>query len=135
MVVVRSARQQKTAAVVERVLNEQLASGRLRNRWIDNGRAISIRDVQVTSDLQIARVTWEPIHHTADNKRMQFALENSKGILQKEVNAYLRQRIHARLEFRRLDQRPTYNTDGSELFQALTKDQEERDRARKMFDD
>ena len=53
------------------VLNENLARGVVRDRVLRDGQAVSIIDVQVTRDLQIARCFWEPIgQHDANRKNI-----------------------------------------------------------------
>ena len=85
------------------VLAEGLAQGVVRDRVLRDGRAVSLVDVHVTRDLQLARCFWEP-HHEDDFEphrleRLQASLERRRGVLRSHVNSYLRQRIAAQLDF------------------------------------
>ena len=78
------------------VLAEGLARGVVRDRTLQNGQAISVMQVEVTKDLQLARVFWEPMDFAAtaaDTARLQRALHRRRGVLVNHVNAYLRQRV------------------------------------------
>jgi ribosome-binding factor A len=99
----QSRRAQRTASTVHRALAEGLARGSvLRDRVLDNGRAISVMQVEMTRDLHLARVFWEPMEFdasAADTARLQRALDRRRGVLASHVNGYLRQRIAPTLEF------------------------------------
>ena len=56
--------------------------------------------VEVSPDLSITRVLWEPLDDTADVLRLQTALEKRRGFLSQYANSYLGLKRATRLEFR-----------------------------------
>ena len=83
-------------------LAEGLARGVVRDRALRDGAAVSIVQVEVSRDLQIARVYWEPMDDRDDPERLRRALDRRRGVLLHHVNAYLRQRVAPSLEFHQI---------------------------------
>lgn len=95
----KSKRQAPQAAVIHRVLAEGLSRGVVRGRALQNGRAVSIVGVDLSANLAIARVHWEPTEEGAPVRPLQSALERASGRLRVHVTDHLRQRIAPVLEF------------------------------------
>ena len=83
-------------------LAEGLARGVVRDRALRDGAAVAIVQVEVSRDLQIARVYWEPMDDRDDPERLRRALDRRRGVLLHHVNAYLRQRVAPSLEFHQI---------------------------------
>ena len=90
----------QTAAKIHRLLSETLARGVVgRSSALQDGRAIAINRVEITSNLQLARVHWEPMGGDAPVRKLSAALERKRGFLGAHVNSFLRQKFGTRLEF------------------------------------
>jgi ribosome-binding factor A len=133
---VASPRQLKVAKAIHRVLTEYLASGALRSKPLNGGAALALTDVHVTSNLQLARVRWEPLTDDVPTDLIAKALGNLRGHLQSHVNDHLRQRIHARLEFElHVPQHAKLGIHPETMLDALTRDELERDQRRRELAD
>ena len=61
----------QTAAKLHRLLSEALARGVVgRSSALQDGRAIAINRVEITSNLQLARVHWEPMGGDAPVRKL-----------------------------------------------------------------
>jgi len=90
----------RTAEKIHQLLSEALSRGIIgRSSALDDGRAISISRVVVTTDLQHAKVYWEPMRDGAPVDKLGAALERKRGFLCAYINSYLRQRMGAKLKF------------------------------------
>ena len=92
-------RQGTQAAKIQRVLAEGLARGVVRDRVLRDGNAVSILWVDVSSDLQVARIYWEPTQEGSQVRPLQRALQRRRGQLVQYITSFVRQRIAPRLEF------------------------------------
>jgi ribosome-binding factor A len=84
-------RQQGVAATVREALDVTLASGVVKDTGFADGAAVHVRDVQISKNVLIARVLWEPQHERYDPAAVQRALTRKRGILRQHVNSYLNQ--------------------------------------------
>uniref|UniRef100_A0A7S0Q000 Ribosome-binding factor A n=1 Tax=Coccolithus braarudii TaxID=221442 RepID=A0A7S0Q000_9EUKA len=97
--VLRSPRQQRASSQIMRLLLEGFGRGLVRDRVLRDGRALSLTAVDVSPDLQVARVFWERADGNARERDIKAALERRKSALNLHINAYLRQRLATKLEF------------------------------------
>merc|ERR1711920_474053 len=96
---IRTPRQQRVASQIKRLLVEGLGRGLVRDRLLRDGSAVSLNEIDVSPDLQTARVFWERAEGSARVRDLQAALDRRKGQLNLHINAYLRQRLATKLEF------------------------------------
>ena len=97
---IRSPRQQRTARRILELLAEGLHRGIVRDRRLRDGAAVSLTAVEVSPDLQLARVFWVAAAPAqGEEARLQAALNARKGAMHLHINAYLRQRRATKLEF------------------------------------
>ena len=91
--------QRRVASKVHQVLVQTLARGLVRDRWLQDGAAIHILNVQVARGSTLARVLWEPMDDRHDVGKLQQALTRKRGILRRHVTSYLRQKRAVDLQF------------------------------------
>ena len=97
-------RQQRVAALIQRVITEGLSRGTIvQHRLLRDGQAVSVSRVEVTRDLAIARVHWEPTFErdatTERLPKLQKALETRAGLFTHYIANYLKQRKTSQVEF------------------------------------
>ena len=80
-------------------LEKTLALGIIKDRGFADGAAVHVLDVQVSKDVQRARVLWEPMDERYESGAVERALERRKGILKQHVNSYVNQKWAIHLEF------------------------------------
>ena len=89
----------RVAALIQRVVATSLES-RLRDKRL---AGVTITDVRVTNDLQIARVFWTQIgregHEQGERRRAQQALDQANGRLRARVGATAGLRLTPELRF------------------------------------
>ena len=88
----------RIAALIQRVIASNMEST-LHDKRLKN---VTITDVKVTNDLQLAKVYWTTISHTGDEgerKRAQTALNQARGRLRTMVGAKAGLRLTPQLQF------------------------------------
>ncbi|KFI56291.1 30S ribosome-binding factor RbfA [Bifidobacterium choerinum] len=89
----------RIAALIQRVIASNMESA-LHDKRLKN---VTITDVHVTNDLQIAKVYWTTLSHTGNDdgerKRARTALNQAKGRLRSLVGAKAGLRLTPQLEF------------------------------------
>lgn len=89
----------RIAALIQRVIASNMESA-LHDKRLKN---VTITDVHVTNDLQIAKVYWTTLSHTGNDdgerKRARTALNQAKGRLRSFVGAKAGLRLTPQLEF------------------------------------
>lgn len=89
----------RIAALIQRVIASNMESA-LHDKRLKN---VTITDVHVTNDLQIAKVYWTTLSHTGNDdgerKRARIALNQAKGRLRSLVGAKAGLRLTPQLEF------------------------------------
>ncbi len=89
----------RIAALIQRVIASSMES-QLHDKRLTN---VTITDVRVTNDLQIARVYWTQLGHEGkergERRRAQQALEQAKGRLRSLVGTKAGLRLTPKLEF------------------------------------
>ncbi|MGO4922289.1 30S ribosome-binding factor RbfA [Bifidobacterium choerinum] len=89
----------RIAALIQRVIASNMESA-LHDKRLKN---VTITDVHVTNDLQIAKVYWTTLSHTGNDdgerKRARIALNQAKGRLRSFVGAKAGLRLTPQLEF------------------------------------
>ena len=92
-------KQRRVAATVREALAYTFSSGIIKDRWLDDGKAVHVLDVQAAKGCVLARVLWEPMSERHDANQVKTALERKSGILRAHVNSYLNQKTAIKLEF------------------------------------
>ena len=89
----------RIAALIQRVIASNMEST-LHDKRLKN---VTITDVKVTNDLQLAKVSWTTISHTGNDegerKRAQTALNQARGRLRTMVGAKAGLRLTPQLQF------------------------------------
>lgn len=89
----------RIAALIQRVIASNMEST-LHDKRLKN---VTITDVKVTNDLQLAKVYWSTISHTGNDegerKRAQIALNQARGRLRTMVGAKAGLRLTPQLQF------------------------------------
>lgn len=125
----------RTAEKIHHVLSEGLSRGIIgRSRVLQDGRAVTIDRVEVTSDLQVAKVYWEPMTGDTPVHALRAALERKRGFLSSYVNSFLRQRMGAKLHFV-MHEAAVEQADAAELPRRLRAKVERRSAAAQRLDD